>query len=770
MPLPALADLTRISHVRLPHEPSCPEIPAGHRPLFVLDASTGLEDRLLRGWLRRCAPDFADHVYMVAPTRIRRRGRRTDPALEAKVFAADQPTWVIPLRVAWMPSERDGHRSVSWLDVLKLGDPRDPRWWRDYIILGRSPDRVRIIVGEGASDAELVAAQQAHTDEADPIDAFTRRAWRVLDRGERAERGNRYKISRFVAEDIVNRASFREEAILLGRRRGLPEVISLARARYYVREMAASHSPFLIDLIANLINWIIRQGYGAIHYESETVDEIARLGRDYPLVFLPTHKSNLDRLSLQFMLWENDLPPNHTAGGINMNFFPVGPLVRRTGVFFIRRSFKDNDLYKFVVRTYLDYLIERRFPLEWYMEGGRSRSGKLRPPRYGMLSWVVDSFARDKAEDIYLLPISIAYDQIQEVGAYVNEATGGDKEKETFGWAVKFARSLRRRYGDIHIRFAEPISMAKELEGADLGDQNPIEVQKLAFEVMYRMSAVTPVTPTALVATILLAAKGQARDIYAISAATRDIVDYIQSRRLPTTEPLPTTPEALRSTIGLMAEHGLISSLSAGGRTVYWMDGDQKLRSAYYAATIEHFFVPRGLAEIALVTANDLDEFWADVFTLRDLLKFEFFFAEKEEFRHLVTTDLAAEVPDWEATVARGEGADIRLQPSTVGWSVVPLLEAYLVVADELATRQAEIDRDEFLTACLDRGRLYLLEGKIEADESVSQVLFEGGLRLAENRHLVASSPDMAERRVAYAAEIAGYVAAVRSRSPIRSR
>lgn len=762
MPPPALADLARIAQVRLPAEPPCPEIPPGHRPLFVLDASTGLEDRLLRGWLGRCDARFERTAYSLAPSRIRRRGRRTDPDLERQVFHAEAPTWVIPLRVAWMPAERDGRRTVSWLDVLKLGDPRDPRWWRDYFILTRSPDRVRIVVGEGASSAQLIEAHRAQSAGVNLVEAFTRRAWRVLDRAERAERGNRYKISRFVAEDIVDRPSFRREAVVLGRRRGLSEGVAVARARYYLREMAASHSPFLIDLIANLINWIIRQGYGAIHYDRAKVEEVARLGGGYPLVFLPSHKSNLDRLSLQFMLWENDLPPNHTAGGINMNFFPVGPLVRRTGVFFIRRTFKGNDLYKFVVRTYLDYLIERRFPLEWYMEGGRSRSGKLRPPRYGMLSWVVDSYARGKADDIYLLPISIAYDQIQEVGAYVTEVTGGDKEKETFGWAVKFARSLRRRYGDIHIRFAEPVSLAKELEGAELADENPIEVQKLAFEVMYRMSAVTPITPTALVATILLAAKGRARDIYAISEAAREVVGYVERRELPTTERLPTAPEGLRATIGLMAEHGLISTHAAGGRTVYWMDGDQKLRSAYYAATVEHFFVPRGLAEIALKTAPDLTAFWDHLFGLRDLLKFEFFFAEREEFRQLVAADLASEVPGWEESVAAGTGATIELRPSTVGWSVLPLLEAYLVVADELAARQAEVEVKPFLKACLARGRLYLLEGTIEADESVSQALFEGGLSLAENRHLLEPAPDTAERRAAFATEIAAYVAAAR--------
>ncbi len=101
------------------------------------------------------------------------------------------------------------------------------------------------------------------------------------------------------------------------------------------------------------------------------------------MVFLPSHKSNLDHLVLQYALHENGHPPNHTAGGINMNFFPVGPLVRRSGVFFIRRSFKDNPVYKFVLRQYIDYLIEKRFSLEWYIEGGRSRSGKLLPPSSG---------------------------------------------------------------------------------------------------------------------------------------------------------------------------------------------------------------------------------------------------------------------------------------------------------------------------------------------------------------------------------------------------
>ena len=158
------------------------------------------------------------------------------------------------------------------------------------------------------------------------------------------------------------------------------------------------HSPYVIDLTAQLIHLLYTRAYGeALHYDRGDLEDIYTIAQRYPVVFLPSHKSNLDHLVLQYALHENGHPPNHTAGGINMNFFPVGPLVRRSGVFFIRRTFKDNPVYKFVLQHYIDYLIEKRFTLEWYIEGGRSRSGKLLPPRFGLLANVVDAYRRGKA-------------------------------------------------------------------------------------------------------------------------------------------------------------------------------------------------------------------------------------------------------------------------------------------------------------------------------------------------------------------------------------
>lgn len=730
------------------------------RPVFLLDAATGLEDRLLRSWISRTCPDMAPLILNIASSRIRRRSRRTQPEV-AGLVSERGPDWLVPLRVAWMPTKRNGRRSVSWWDVLKLGDPRDPRWLRDYIILRAFPDRVQITVGEGASADELASAHLESTEHHDLATFVTRRAWHALDRSERAQRGDRYKIPRFVAEDIISNPTFGREAVRLGRERGLPDTISLARARYYIKEIAATHSPYVIDLIANLVHWVIRQGYGAIHYSRKDLQRIGQLGTDATLVFLPSHKSNLDRLSLQFILWENGMPPNHTAGGINMNFFPVGPLVRRTGVFFIRRSFKNNNLYKYVLRTYLDYLIERRFPLEWYMEGGRSRSGRLRAPRFGMLSWVVDSFRRGKSDKVYLVPISIAYDQIQEVGAYVTEATGGTKERETFSWALKFARSLRRRYGDIHIRFAEPISVSDELGDTD----EHLEVEKLGFEVMYRISMATPITPTSLVATVLLAAKGTARALDDIAESVAELVDYSRERDLPTTAPgLPTTGDEVATSMGLMMEHGLISSHTAADRTLYWMEAAQKHRAAYYANTIVHFFVPRGLAEIAL-SAEDIDGFWADLFDLRDFFKFEFFFAERDEFATLVDADLSSTEPNWMDEVAAGRGPDLHLTPSVVGWAVLPLLESYLVVADELEDVVGVVEEERFLEACLERGRLYRLEGRITSDESVSKVVFATALQLAANRGLTGDESGVTEGRRRFAQQVRRYFEAAQARS-----
>ena len=731
--------------------------PEGSRVIYLLDASSEYEAKILEKWLRRSAVHA--EVRRIRSSRRRRNSRFDDLG----DLVGNPDVFFIPVRIVWMAPSKGGRRSVGWSDAFKPGDPRDPRGLRAWYIRTFHPGRVRLVAATGAPATELAAAYE-ESGEIDGVTAFiTRRAWRTLDKVERTLRGNRYKIPRFVPEAILSRGEFDQTLRRYARDTGTDIEEARTTAERYLKEMSATHSPYVIDLIANAIHSLYRQGYGAIKYDDDEVRAVAELGAENPVVFLPSHRSNLDRLSLQFMLWENDLPPNHTAGGINMNFFPIGPLLRRTGVFFIRRSFRDNELYKIVLRAYLDYLIEKRFPLEWYMEGGRSRSGRLNPPRLGLLHYVVDSLRRGKSEDIKLIPVSIAYDQIQDVPDYAREAQGKGKEAESLGWMLRAVKSLRRRYGDIYVRFGEPVSVASAIGFIDEDEEErSLGLQKLAFEVMYRIGRVTPTTPTTVVSIALLAARGKARTAEELARDCVELVDFIRARGLPTTESLDIADaETLTSLLDWMAEHGNVSSHEAVGRRVFWLDEEQMIRVSYYRNVVVHFFVNRAVAEMALTSLSDEPQPSAAaaserMLALRDLLKFEFFFPEKDEFLELVSEDIEVDVPDWGRLLVSAGPSEVlaKMGDPVAYWALLPFLDSYQIVGDELEALDTAFEEKKFLQGCLARARMYRIEERVFSGESASQVLFKSALALARNRGLVEETPGVATRRAEFAAEM----------------
>lgn len=731
--------------------------PEGARVVYLLDAASDYEASLLRIWL---AKQVDDPLTVRIKSSRRRRAAISDDL--SQFLESPEPMYFVPVRVLWMAPAKGGRRSVGWSDAFKPGDPRDPRGLRARLIKTFRPSRVKLIAATGAGRDELRAAHATSGEIDGMVPFITRRAWRTLDKAERRLRGNRYKIPRFVPEAILSRGEFISSLTNYSEESGLDPAQTRVEAERYLKEIAATHSPYVIDLIANAIHSLYTQGYGEIHYSEDEVREIAALGQEHPVVFLPSHRSNLDRLSVQFMLWENDLPPNHTAGGINLNFFPIGPVLRRTGVFFIRRSFRDNELYKIVLRAYIDFLIEKRFPIEWYMEGGRSRSGKLNPPRIGLLSYVLGSLRRGKSDDIQLIPVSIAYDQIQDVPDYALEAQGRTKEEESIGWLVRAVRSLRRRYGDIHIRFGEPVSVRSVIDGIDEGDETSTGLQKLAFEVMYRIGRATPVTPTAVVSIALLAARGRARTADELSEDCARLIDFIRAREIPTTEQLDLNDSAVVIRIlDWLGEHGNVSSHAAIDRRVFWLDDDQMIRISYYRNIVVHFFVDRAIGEMALTSlvddgGRDPEVARRRILALRDLMKFEFFFPEREEFVASVIDDIEVDVPGWEnglsATGAVGVLAKMGAPVSY--WALLPFLDAYQVVGDELETMTGPFDEKRFLAACLDRARMYRIEERVFSGESASQVLFRSALALARNRGLLDEGPGVAERRKQFAAEV----------------
>jgi glycerol-3-phosphate O-acyltransferase len=738
----------------LPREPAWPRTDAG-RVIFLLDAASPLEERILRSWIEDHRPEGGDVEAVLLPSSRRRRASKLGP-LEAALSVAEDAL-LAPLRVAWLPPVRDGGRRIRVAHALLLGDPRDPGRVRARWVARRHPDRCRVVVADSASVSELRSrwhdAVGHHVDETVGLDRFVaRQAALALDRSERRLRGARYKVPRFLREDLLARPAFQGGLARLSHELGEPLSAVQRDARRALREIAATHNPLMIDVFYEFCRSSSTRGYDELRVDPEALDRIRELASQHPLVFLPTHKSNLDHPVLRRALHEAGMPPNHTAGGDNMNFFPAGPIVRRAGIFFIRRSFKDDEVYKFVLRSYVDFLIEKRFPLEWYIEGGRSRSGKLLPPRFGLLSYVVDSFRRGKSDDVMLVPVSVAYDQISEVGDYAREESGGSKQAESFRWLVGFMRRLGLKYGSIDLRFGEPLSLRATLgDAAHQGDgvDGELGVQKLAFEVSARINRVTPITPISLAMLALLGCGDRAMSADEVHADLADLVDYVTRRGLPTTEKLEfDTPDAVCATLDLMVESGVLTRFDEGPEVIYSVAPNAHLAAAYYRNTVIHHLLNGAIGELALLAAAASEPgvrrqvFWDEAMRLRDLLKFDFFFSEKEQFRAEIAKELSLHLQDWELRLddpLTARPLIDAIRPYHAHRTLRAFVEAYAIVADRLVmlAGKAVADDETLVSECMVWGKQYALQRRIRSAESVSKNLLKNGVRLAANRGLL---------------------------------
>ncbi len=747
--------------------------------LVLLETSGPLERNLLMGWIERNKPKTAHRgdvqIAMLPRSRRKNRRRRLDPRIEAFLHAGTDPL-LIPLRVSWLPEKRGGRRSVGWRDLLKLGDPRDPDLIRQYVLYRRRPDRCRIVIGVPQRSSEVRENWndpdgRGRSSGASLAQFASGQAWIQLERAERKLRGSRYKVPKFPRESLIESPTFTAGVAELAQDSDISYESMAVKTRRYVKEIAATHSPYVIDLVTGAIRWLVKKAYTGLEYDEEELAAIYEMSQNHPLVFLPSHKSNFDHLVLQYVLYQNGLPPNHTAGGINMNFFPIGSVLRRSGVFFIRREFRDNEPYKFVLRRYVDYLLEKRFPMEWYIEGGRSRSGKLRPPRLGMLAYVVDSYLRRSSDDVILIPVSIAYDQIQDIGAYATEQAGGAKERESLGWLISTIRGLRNRHGGIHIRFGAPISLRGFLAlqddlPDDADDTHNPAIPKLAFEVAVRLNEVTPITPISLVALALLSADDRSLTVAETAQVLAPYLDFATRRDLPTSEKLQLDHnDQIAATLDQLVDSLVVERFEGSTDSVYRVGQDQHLAAAYYRNTIIHFFVNRAITEMALAHVSENGEttnlqraVLDEALRLRDLLKFEFFFSASDEFEQQIRNELADHDPELQHHLETGDVTAIldTFRPYVSHAILRPFFEAYRVVGDIIESHAYEtgVTKETIRPQALDLGKQYVLQGLVAKPESVSKVLFESALSLAENRGLFTDGPHIIADRQSFATEL----------------
>jgi glycerol-3-phosphate O-acyltransferase len=519
-----------------------------------------------------------------------------------------------------------------------------------------------------------------------------------------------------------------------------------------LKEMVATHGGPAGDVFLHIARLFDRAGYrGRIRVDDAQVRELQDLNRRYPIALLPSHRSYIDPVVLAAVLQRAGIPPTYKLGGINVAFWPMGPLGRRAGLIFIRRSFRDDPVYKLALREYVGWLAEHRQNLEWYIEGGRTRTGKLRDPRLGLLAYLVDAVHDGRCDDFVLQPVSIVYDELLDVEEHARSATGAPKTPESLTRLVSYARAQRSRYsrGDIHVAFAEPISVREHLtrELADAihaGAPDALPLQKLAFEVAVRINTVTPITPPALITMALLWAD-RALTVDQLVALVARYADDVDARGIP----VSCQPIAARDTVerGLVAleRHGVVTRNDRGREVVYLIQPEQRIAAAYHRNSILHFFLIPAIVDLA--RADDAEPLHDEALRLRDLLKFEFFFEEKGEF----LAEIDAE--------AAGTAAD---RPVTAPF-LRPFLEAYWATADALTAHgDRAVDAETLTREASGLAEQYLLQHRIYCADAVSSSYVDGAVRLAHHRGLLDGSADLAARRDEFAAELHTLVRRVR--------
>lgn len=720
--------------------------------LILADAHSAAEEDLLSEWAAQRYPDAE-----VRPT--------SKDSLKDLVAVGDALS-IIPVRVVWVPSE-DGASRFS--EILALGPPTRPWRLMQRRIARLHPGRFQIAAGTAVTLGELRDRFAANIGAAGgQFDEFVLEHAEIeSDRAERQVVGDRYKVPRLRVKQITDSVTFRQSAGSVAERLGIGLNDMVRRAEESLSEMVAVQSPIAAELFRSLMSHMHSRAWN-VEVDQENLEKIRQIGENGSLVFLPSHRSYADSLVLAEVLQQKRFPRNHVLGGKNLSFWPMGAIGRRAGVVFIRRSFGDDLVYKFSLRQYLGLLLSKELNMEWYIEGGRTRTGKLRHPKYGLLRYLVDALDAHPDRDAYLAPVSMVYDQMPEVGALVAEQHGLGKHREGLLWLARYIKQHRQMAGTVRVSFGEPFSLRAALEEA--GPEGPT-LEKVAFRVCAAINAVTPYTTTSIVTCALLSGRRRAQTFGEIQSLVTTLLDYFHTRGIAGPAAELSSTKGLQRVLDQLQNVGVVNCYTDGADPVWAIAEGHYHAAAFYRNGALHHLVYRAIIEMAIFKVIDepssstmpLKRGYDEALRLRNLLKFEFFFSPKPEFRRELAAELELITPNWrDGGVTIEDAAKLfqSLRPLVAPLVLRPFLEAQFVLADRLVARpvHAGQDTDGLVAECLAFGRQLLLQGKLTEPDSVSRELYATALKLADNRKLFADSADTLSKRRAYLAEVAEYL------------
>jgi glycerol-3-phosphate O-acyltransferase len=452
--------------------------------------------------------------------------------------------------------------------------------------------------------------------------------------------------------------------------------------------------------------------------------------------------------------------PPHIAAGENLSFWPLGPIFRRGGAFFIRRTFGGDKLYSAICAAYVKRLLKDGNAVEFFIEGGRSRSGKLLQPKMGLLSMCVDPVMDGAISDACFIPVSISYERIIEAKSYSRELEGGQKAKEDVGALIKSRKVLRSRYGRVYVDFDDPISLRafaaargfeikerSELDqaNAEPGSERRSLVSQLGHRIVYGINRVTRVTPTGVAALVLLARtlRGMGED--ELHRRAERMIGALEGfgARLSNILAPATRREALRQALGRLAQDGSVLILPApDGENIYRIEDTGRRALDFYKNNVVHFLIPASIFALGLLACETPGGVSDAVLRetsrrLSRLLKHEFSFPDAAFDQNFDATAAALE---------RQRVIDRTGDPGKTGWSITlngrdlaqelagqcaPFIEGYRASAECIVRLEpGDHTEKELIQLALGLARRQAMEGRIRRAEAASQLTAQNALRI----------------------------------------
>jgi glycerol-3-phosphate O-acyltransferase len=653
---------------------------------------------------------------------------------------------LVPQVLVW--SRSAGTRQANVVDAL-FGSSEWPGQMRSTAQFLANWRHATLRSGEPVDVGEFLARESDGAGDDVLVRRLTYTLLRRLERERRAIVGRAKKPADRLREEVVRSPKLQKViADMAGEGANEREVIT-ARAFGMLREMEAALDMNAIAALDPVFARGTSRMFSAIEVDEPGIERLRELAKEGTIVFLPSHKSHMDYLALAWVLYRHKLPLPLIAAGDNLNFFPVGPIFRRAGAFFIRRSFSGDRLYGAVVDAYVRRLIKEGSALEFFLEGGRSRTGKLLSPKVGLLSIVVDAALGVPTRTTWFCPVSIGYERFIEEKAFVAEVSGGEKEKEDVRGLVRAIDVMVGRYGRLSVQFGKAMTLADILREVDpkatpddLATMTPPRrravITRLAWRVMHEINAVTAVTPGSLVATALLAhdRRGIAQaDLFDACDRLARTLRRAGARFSPSLGALGQQKSGLREALDLFARAGHVEAHTVGGDVIYVVPPEARMSLDLAKNVIMHFFVARALIATALLapgTPVKADTVRERVLALSRLFKHEFTFRADARFETIFDEEVAAMESDGEleaGEVAGGlvpKGDDGRAQIELYARLVENFVDGYRIAARGLgALLKGPLALKDVVKRAIPTGERMFLAGEIARREAVSRPLLE---------------------------------------------